>query len=409
MRKSIFFTLICFILVSITRNIQAQTSFDPAEDALDRDNTIITTAIPFVNITPDARSGAMGDAGVALSPDANAIFWNPGKLCFVEKKYGLAVSYTPWLRKLVTDISISYLSAYYKPSKEEAFGLSLLYFDLGDLQFTDQYGADMQKFSPKEYTIGATYSRALSENLGVALSLKFIHSNLSGGITNSTNPGTVAKPGNTAGGDVGIYYNKDIVISGTNANIALGGTISNMGPKISYTNNDNANFIPTNLRLGSALTTELDPYNKITFALDFNKLLVPTPPQYKVDSMGRPIISPDHIYKGKDPNRSWLSGMMGSFTDAPGGFNEEIKEFTVAAGVEYWYNDLFAARGGIFTESKYKGNRQHITLGFGIRYQVFGLDFAYLVPLRQNSPLAETLRFSLLFNFEGRVEESVTE
>lgn len=363
---------------------------------------VITTAMPFLTITPDARSGAMGDVGVATSPDANAMFWNPAKLAFIEHGKGFAISYNPWLRKLINDMSLSYLAGYYKVSKQEAIGLQLLYFDLGSIQFTNDKGDPMGDFNPQEYAIGATYSRKLSNFLGVALNLKYIHSNLSGNV--HLNNGASTKAANAGAGDVGIYYKREVMISAKPYDFSFGANISNIGNKVSYTNNDIRNFIPTNLRLGTGITVPFDEYNKITFALDLNKLMVPTPPLR--DDNGNVIDG------SEDKTKSLISGMLGSFSDAPNGIGEELKEFMISTGVEYWYSDIFAARGGFFHENKYKGNRRYFTLGFGLRYKVFGLDFAYLIPLQQNNPLAETLRFTLHFNFADTRPggpESITE
>jgi hypothetical protein len=363
---------------------------------------VITTAMPFLTITPDARGGSLGDAGVASSPDANSIYWNPAKLAFMEEGKGFAISYNPWLRKLINDMSLSYLTGYYKLSKQEAVGIQLLYFDLGSIQFTTDQGNPAGEFSPQEYAVGATYSRKLSDNLGVALNLKYIHSNLSGNVNLSN--GASTKAANAGAGDIGVYYKKDIFLSAKPYNLALGGTISNIGNKVSYTNNDIRNFIPTNLRLGAGFTVPFDDYNKITFLLDANKLMVPTPPLRDVN--GKVIDGTD------DKSKSLISGMFGSFADAPNGFKEEMKEFMFSAGAEYWYGKIFAVRGGFFHENKFKGNRRYFTMGFGMRYKVFGLDFAYLVPLKQNNPLAETLRFTLHFNFADKTlaqNESITE
>jgi len=403
MIKKIFFS---FSIIALSTQLSSAQNTGITLGGQDTERNPITTATPFLTISPDARSGGMGDVGAAISPDANSIFWNPAKLAFAEKNMGVAISYTPWLRKLVNDMSLSYLSAYKKLRKEEAIGVAMNYFNLGNITFTDINGNVMQDFRPKEFSFTGCYSRQLSKTLGVAVGLKYIHSNLSGNISiNSGGSTTSAKPGNTAAGDIGIYFNNDYIISGTNTNIALGAMLSNLGAKISYTNSSQKDFIPTSLRIGTAVTTELDPYNKLVFAIDANKLLVPTPPL-------RDSADPTVIVKGKDPERSLLSGVFGSFADAPGGFKEELREVIISGGVEYWYNDLFAVRGGYFYENPHKGNRKYFTLGFGIRYQVFGLDFAYLVPVRSNNPLAETLRFTLHFNFESKSQrdiETITE
>ncbi|HEX8547938.1 MAG TPA: type IX secretion system outer membrane channel protein PorV [Cytophagaceae bacterium] len=394
MKKSTFFYL------TITLSFIYSSSIFAQQDSQGKDGRrIISTAVPIFVISPDARSGALGDAGVAITPDANSIYWNPAKLAFIEKDMGFALSYTPWLRKLVGDMSLSYLTGYKKLSKEEAIGVSFNYFSMGKIAFIDEYQNPQGEGHPYELALGGTYSRKLSENLSLALSLKFIHSNLAGGVVipNSNAP----KAANTAAGDLGVYYKKDLVLGATNSNIAFGAMISNVGPRISYTNNNERGYIPTNLKIGTAFTVELDPYNKMTFTVDANKLMVPTPPERD---------NKNNIINGKDPNRPVLSGIFGSFGDAPYGASEELREVILCGGVEYWYNNLFAARGGFFNENKFKGNRKYFTVGFGVKYQAFGLDFAYLVPIQQNNPLAETLRFSLSFDIESKqIEESVIE
>lgn len=376
----------------------------------DSSRRVITTAVPFLNITPDSRSGAMGDAGVATNPTANAIHWNAGKLAFLEKDMGFSLSYIPWLAKVINDMSISYLTGYKKITREQTVGMELRYFDLGDIQLTDENGEPLGSFNPREFSVAGTYSRMLSSNFGLGITGRFIHSNLSGDVT-SVNTGDV-RAGITAAADIGAYYHKDISLNGKPANMALGANISNIGAKISYISEENADFIPTNLRLGGALTNHLDSYNSITFALDMNKLMVPSPPVYKRDDNNR-IVTDDNgdpeIQSGNDPDRSLLSGMFGSFADAPDGINEELKEIMWSFGMEYWYNDLFAVRAGYYHENKDKGSNRYITAGFGLRYQVFGVDFSYLVPRDNEHPLAETIRISMSFNLERETDESITE
>ncbi len=374
----------------------------------DSSQRVITTAVPFLSITPDSRSGGMGDAGVAISPDANSAYWNPSKLAFIDSKMGFSLSYSPWLAKIINDMSLSYLSGYYKLSREQTIAVSLRYFDLGDIFFTDDNNNPQGDFNPKEFAIDATYARMLSEDFSLGITLRYVNSNLTGQFSTAT---IEAKPANTVAADVSAYYNKDIKIG----NLAFGANISNIGAKVTYSNQENKDFIPVNLRLGSALKMDIDPYNTITFALDFNKLLVPSPPIYATDENGAYIIDPVTeklvIERGKDPDRNLLSGMFGSFSDAPDGFSEEMAEIMISFGAEYWYNNLFAARAGYFYENQNKGNRQFFTLGVGFRYNVFGFDFAYLVPPQQEHPLAETLRFTLHFNFEedSKVSNSVTD
>ncbi len=348
----------------------------------------ITTAVPFVGITPDARHAALGDGGVATSPDANAAYWNAGKLVFIEdKKYGGSFSYTPWLGKIVNDMWISSLSGFYKIDREQAIAISLKYFDLGEISFRGDNNEPLGDFNPKEAALDATYSRMLTDNFSIGLSARYIYSNLTGAFTTSD-----AQAGNSVAADVGIFYTKPL--QGTrNSTLSLGAQISNIGAKISYTDNNNKDFLPTNLRLGGAYTTELDPFNSITFILDFNKLLVPSPGAHR-DSV------------------SLLSGMFGSFSDAPGGVREELEEVMTSVGLEYWYREIFAGRIGYFNENINKGNRKYLTLGLGFRKNKFGIDVAYVVPTNQREhPLAETLRFTLLMHVNKRPtdDESVTD
>jgi len=358
----------------------------------------ITTAVPFLAISPDARHAALGDAGVATSADANASYWNAGKLAFIDKKYGGTISYTPWLGKIVNDMSISYLSGFYKITREQVVSTSIKYFDLGDISFRDANNNPLGDFNPREFAFDATYSRMLSEKFSMGITGRYIYSNLTGAFS-----GIDAKPGNSVAVDIGAYYITNFKTAKASS-LSLGGTITNIGAKLSYTDNQNKNFLPTTLRLGSTYTTELDPYNSITFILDFSKLLVPTPPIRSTDGT---------IIYGKDDNRGVLSGMFGSFSDAPNGFKEEIQEIMTSVGIEYWYNDLFAGRIGYFNEAKNKGNRKYMTVGLGFRKKQFGIDVAYLVPVnKRESPLAETLRFTLLFQIQQsdtEKKESVTD
>lgn len=387
---------ICFLLllgISFSANSQIQFS----------ENKVITTAVPFLTISPDARSGALGDAGAAITADANSVYWNVGKLAFVQKDYGAAISYTPWLRKLVNDMSIAQLSGYAKVRKNEAIGINFKYFKLGEIQFTDNTGQKLQTYRPNEFLVGIVYSRKMSKNWSVGLGLKYIRSDLAG---NVTIPGsnTVAKPASTAAADIGVYHvNPNLTLGGRPTTFAFGATITDLGGKVTYTDNDNREFIPTNLRIGFAGTIEIDQFSKVTLMLDINKLMVPSPAKYKYDSTAGKYV----VVEGKDPHTTGvLSGVLGSFTDAPGGFSEELQEVILNPGIEYWYNDLFAARAGFHYENKNKGNRKYFTLGLGVRYNLFGLDFAYLIPVAQNNPLAETLRFTLHFDFAKQVKNT---
>ena len=365
--------------------------------------SVVTTAVPFLMISPDARAGAMGDAGVSSSPDANSQHWNPAKYAFIDKNMGFSFSYSPWLRALVSDINLAYVTGYKKIDDMSAVSASLLYFSLGDITFTDINATVIGNYRPNEFAIDAAYSRKFSDHISGAVSARYIHSNLTQGQNVS---GQSTKPGQSFATDVSLYYEKDLTFKNNlNGKFAFGANISNIGAKISYSNdNTQKDFIPTNLRLGPSLLLNLDDYNSITFMLDVNKLLVPTPPIYKTDSLNQPVYDDNGnqiILKGKNPNVSVVSGMLQSFYDAPDGFSEELHELTYSLGVEYWYDKQFAIRGGYFYEDKTKGNRKYFTLGAGLKYNVFGLNFSYLIPTDQKNPLENTLRFTLVFDFDA--------
>ena len=347
------------------------------------DRNPITVAVPFVGFAPDSRASGMGDVGVATSPDANSVHWNNAKLAFIENDLGFAFSYSPWLGKIVDDMSLNYLSFYKKINQTQAFGASLRYFDLGEIQKYNESAIFEGVENPNELAVDATYSRKLSDRMGVGVTMRFIWSNIAGDLTNAPD----AKAGTSVAVDFGWYYTQPLLLSGRNSEISFGAHISNIGQKITYSSANNENFIPANLRLGTAFKTDLDAYNTITLALDLNKLLVPTP---------------DEIANN---NPSLLSGTFGSFGDAPRGFEEELEEITASIGLEYWYRNLFAVRAGYFYEHENKGDRKYITLGTGFRYQIFGFDFSYLIPMEQNHPLADTLRISLLFNLDQKQDE----
>ena len=366
----------------------------------------IQTAVPFMTIAPDARAASLADAGVATSADANSMHWNAAKLTEIkdadgqEADFGLGLTHTPWLAKLINDMSLNYLTGYKRISKTEVIGASLNYFNLGEMTFRNGPGAEgiTGTKKPYELTFGVAYARKLSTPLSISLGLKLIHSNLASGITLSNND--VAKAGNSVAADLGVYYNKDITVAGEKLNLALGSSISNLGNKLTYTTREQAYFIPTNFRVGTAITKEIDLYNKITLIVDFNKLMVPTPAVYSdsLDKNNNPV-----LIDGKEAkDKSLISGVLGSFADAPGGFKEEMQEFTTSIAVEYWYTGAFSARAGYFNESEVKGNRKFFTLGAGVRYQQFGFDFAYLIPIKQNNPLADTIRISLLMNLKSK-------
>ncbi len=371
------------------------------QDVNNRLNTI-TTAVPFLLITPDSRAGGMGDVGVASSTDVNSIHWNASKLAFADKKLAIGVSYTPWLRALVPDINLAYLSGYYKTKKNGVIGASLRYFSLGDITFTDANGQTIGQFKPNEFAFDIAYAVKLAKEFSVGGAVRYVNSNL----TNGQNvQGSTTHPGRTIAVDLSALYKKEkIKLADKKATAAIGLNISNIGAKMSYSDRNNADFIPINLRLGGSLAIQIDDYNSIAFMADVNKLLVPTPPIYDVDTLGSPKYGADGkpiILKGKDPRRGVAEGIFGSFNDAPGGGKEELREINYSVGMEYWYNKLFAVRAGYFYEHPLKGNRKYFTLGAGIKYNVFGLDFAYLIPMQQRNPLQNTLRFTLTFDFDA--------
>ncbi len=403
-----FLGLFALIVVLSQTSLKAQTfGTGDGDDGTLQLNTI-TTAVPFLMISPDARAGGMGDVGVATSPDAASIHWNPGKLAFAENKMGFAVSYTPWLRALVPDINLAYISGYGKIGKKglQTLAGSLRYFSLGDITFTDVNGNTIGNFNPNEFAIDLAYSRVLAKGFSGGLALRYVYSNLTGGINVG---GADTRPGMAFAADLGFYYqNTKVKVAKKKTIITAGLSFSNIGSKMSYTNTTQEDFIPMNLRLGVGFSMLFDDYNSIGVYVDVNKLLVPTPPMYAKDSANQPILGPDGKYiiaSGKDPNVSVPSGLFQSFGDAPGGTAEEFKEVQVSVGLEYWYSlkgkRLFSIRTGYFHEDPIKGNRQYVTLGASIRYNVFGLDFAYLIPITQRHPLENTLRFTLTFDFEA--------
>ena len=364
---------------------------------------VISTAVPFLTIAPDARGGGMGDVGVATSSDAYAMYWNPAKYAFSDKSFGFGIGYVPWLRGLVNDIGLASLTGYGKIGDKQAVAASLRFFSMGSVMFTNDVGQELGEVKPNEWAIDATYARKFSREFSGAVAARFIYSNLVP--VNYTSYDV--RPGTSFAADVAIYYHHEMDINGLNgASIDAGLDISNIGAKMSYSSTSVIkDFIPTTLRIGPSFTMDIDDYNRLSFAVDFTKLLVPTPPVYAMDSSGNPIVGQDGkkvIEKGYDPDVSIVKGMIQSFYDAPYGFKEELQEINVAIAAEYWYNKLFAIRAGYFYESKYKGNRQFFTLGAGLRYNVFGLDFSYLLPVRNNNPLQNTLQFTLLFNFDNK-------
>ncbi|MGF1922740.1 MAG: type IX secretion system outer membrane channel protein PorV [Bacteroidia bacterium] len=377
---------VSFLVMFFSHSLQAQV-VQPGTQTNGSQSNNVLTAVPFLLITPDARGGSMGEAGVAVNPDANSMAINPSKLAFLDRPYGFSASYSPWLKSLVPDINLAYISGFYKLNDVSAIGSSMRYFSLGQIQLTDEGQQDLGIYSPNEFAFDATYSRRFGDEFSLGTTLRFIYSNLTSG---QFSAGQQTKPGTGFGVDVSGYYRKPTVMFNKDAIFSMGANLSNIGTKIGYVDGGTKYFLPTNLKVGAASTFIIDDYNQFTFALDFNKLLVPTQPIR--DSNG-------NITSGKDPDRSVPAGIFGSFSDAPGGFSEELKEVSVAAGMEYWYDQQFALRAGYFYETPEKGDRRYFTLGAGLKYNIFNIDFAYLLANPQKSPLANTLRFSLLFNF----------
>lgn len=359
---------------------------------------VVTTAVPFLRISPDARAGGMGDLAIATSADAASSYYNLGKVPFNELPGGINVTYTPWLKKIVPDVYLASASGYYKMDEFQAISASLRYFSLGNIQFTDQFGQLQGSGNPREFGIDLGYSRRLSDALGVGVGLKYIYSNLAAG---AVSQGGVYKAGSAVAADLGLYYNGT---SELGQGLSWGVALTNLGSKIAYTDNVEAkDFIPANLGVGATYTRVMDESNKIMFGIDVNKLLVPTPPL----ATGDYITDSTSFKKYRD--KGVMSGWFSSFNDAPDGFSEELKEFQVSIGAEYWYNNQFALRAGYFYENETKGNRRFFTSGVGIKYNVFGLNFSYLIPTgaggSNQNPLSNTLRFSLVFDLGGEMVE----
>lgn len=379
---------------------------------------VITTAVPFVSIAPDARGGALGDCGVATAPDVYSMHYNPAKYVYLEDKFSAGLGYSPWLRHLVSDMNLAYLALAYKINDRSSVAATLRYFNAGAINFRDGNNYDLGTYNPNEWAVDATYSRMLGDYLSGAVAGRVIYSNLTQSSMDNDHPGV------SVAADVSVYYKKPVEWFNTmDADFSWGAAITNIGSKISYSGvSEYRYFIPTTLRAGAGLKLDLDEYNSLAFNVDLTKLLVPTPPVYATDSSGNHIINPetgkDEILYGYDNNVSVVVGMLQSFYDAPGhGWNEteqrydnygvfyeELCEVNVGVGVEYWYNNVFAVRAGYFNETALKGNRKYVTVGAALKYNVFGLDVSYLIPVNTvagSNPLEHTLRFNLSYNMGG--------
>ena len=352
----------------------------------------VYTAVPFLTIAPDSRSASMGDVGVATSPDVNSLHWNSAKYAFIESDQSIALSYSPWLQGLVKDMKLLYLTGYNRIDDFQVIAASLRYFHLGSINFTDDNGQPMGERSPNEFAIDVAYSRRFSDNISGALAFRYIRSDISAGMSNSL---MKAKAGNSFAADIALYYHSELEVLDKSGKWALGTNISNIGNKMSYSNEQQKTFIPINLRIGGSVGLNLDNYNKMTFATDFNKLLVPTPPDYnehgKIEVADVPVVQ----------------GIFQSFYDAPGGFQEEIHEISYGLGLEYMYRETFAIRTGFFHEHRTKGNRRYFTVGFGFNVNMVGIDFSYLIATNgRNNPMNNTLRLSFIVNLGKQVQKT---
>lgn len=386
-------TLWLCIAACFFNTLQAQTACALSEngtyvnpDGSPCTNTVVS-AVPFLRITPDARGAAMGDAGLALSADANAIHYNASRWAFAEEDFSIGATYTPWLQALgLNDVYLAYLGGYKKLDDLQAIGGSLRYFSLGDIQYTDENGNALGIGKPNEFEIAAAYARKLSDRFSGSLTLKYINSNLAAGQQVGSE---VLEVGQSFAGDIGLTYRNDKIKTdaGRNNKLAIGLAITNIGAKITYTQDTIRDFLPANFGLGAAYTFELDQYNTITLTGDINRLMVPTPCQ-GVD-----------CDQDERNDQSPIAAIVSSWSDGNES-GEDLKEFTYSVGAEYWYDQQFAVRAGYFFENLQKGGRRYLTAGLGLKYNIFGLNFSYLVPTsNQRNPLDNTLRFSLIFDF----------
>lgn len=364
----------------------------------------VYTGVTSLSIAPDARAGALGDVGAATEPDVNSQYWNPAKYPFNIARAGVSMSYTPWLRQLVSDIDLVNLVGFYRIGDYSAVSGSLTYFSLGQVFVENE-----MTIKPYEMAVDVSYSRMLSETFSAAISLRYILSDL------QYNYEEDMSAGNAFAADIALYYNKYLMMGGRECLLGLGLNASNIGTKISYDGGATNQFIPTNLRLGASLLIPIDEYNTIAISADVNKLMVPTRPTYSqfMSEEYADVQSGDAQYNSYySEYQTWLesngyndispiSGIFKSFADAPGGFSEELKEIYAGVGIEYCYNQQFSVRGGYHYENEYKGNRKYFTLGAGFRMSVFSLDAAYLISTAQSNPLDQTLRFSLSFDMDG--------
>ena len=371
--------LFSFSLLVSTARAQKEDMFNP-----------VNTAVTSQTIAPDARAGSMGDVGAATDPDVNSQYWNPAKYPFNISRAGVSINYTPWLRQLVNDIDLAQLVGYYRIGDYSAVSASLRYFSLGEVQLSESDNG--MTINPYEMSVDVAYSLMLSEKFSLAAAVRWIYSDLTYDYTDDTSPASAFAA------DIACYYQNYINLGSRECQLGLGMNISNIGSKITFGGSDRSEFIPTNLRIGASLMIPIDDYNRISFAADANKLLVPTYPQQKD---GESSADYDARVEKDYYDVSSISGIFKSFSDAPGGFSEELKEIQWSAGAEYVYNDKFALRAGYHHESESKGNRKYFTVGAGFKMSVFSLDAGYVIATAKSNPLDQTLRFSLSFDMDG--------
>lgn len=381
MIKKVFILYVLALLPTIFWGQDVKNQFNP-----------IHTGVNSLGIAPDSRGGAMGDVGVATEPDIASQFWNPAKYPFSIARAGVSMSYTPWLRKLVNDIDLAYLSGFYRIGDYQALSASLRYFSLGEVPVNTSHDDIGYTIHPYEMALDVAYSRMLSENFSAAVALRYIYSDL------AYKQDEEVSPGSAFAADIAFYYMNYIILAQRECMLSFGLNASNIGTKISYDSGNSSQFLPTNLRLGASLLVPMDNYNTIAFSLDLNKYMVPTRPIRGEDESQEDYQDRlDREYNDISP----IKGIFKSFSDAPGGFKEELQEIQWSAGVEYTYRNQFSVRGGYHWEHENKGNRKYFSFGAGFKMNVFSLDASYLVSTAQSNPLDQTLRFTLGFDLDG--------
>jgi len=406
--KNLLFSTLCLIFLLSNLNLNAQCvknnegQWVTLDNAGPCPNTVIS-AVPFLRIVSDARAGAMGDVGIATSPDANAMHFNDSKLVFADKEIGISATYTPWLRALgLNDVYLAYLTGYTQLDEFQTIGVGLRYFSLGDIAFTDENGQPLGNGRPNEFEVKASYARKLTDKFSAGIGAKYIFSNLASGQTVN---GTDITAGTAFGADISFSYITPVTVGSMDSELTMGLALSNLGSKITYTNaaSNERDFIPANIGFGVGLDMNINEYNSFAIVGEINKLMVPTPclsenGSDECDNGENGGTANNGIPDWKE--QSSISGAFASFGDAQGGFAEELREITYSFGMEYWYDKQFAVRAGYYGEHDTKGARNYATVGLGLKYNIFGLNFSYLVPLsNQRNPLDNTLRFSLLFDF----------